>query len=211
MPYGFIYLTINIINGKRYIRMCKNTHAKGYLGSGKILRKAIQKYGKESFVRQIIQECASFGELCDAEKFWIHKYDAVNDPLFYNLTSGGFGGNSEYMKTYWGKLTPSERRTARQWSKIPSFSMLGKHHTEVTKKLIGSKSVNRHWGRKTTINGHNNPKAKKVLVVVDGVEKYYDCLKYFHDEYSYIPYSTLKGMARRGKLSTKHGMTVQYV
>ena len=41
--YGFVYITTNKINGKKYIGMCKSSHEKNYLGSGKILREAIEK------------------------------------------------------------------------------------------------------------------------------------------------------------------------
>lgn len=76
-------------------------------------------------------------------------------------------------------------------------SHYGHRHTEENKKLIGSKSVNRNWNRPTNYSGAKNPRAKKVLVEVDGVSKTYDCLKDFHDDYKLIPYSTLKTMARK--------------
>jgi len=108
--YGFIYLTTNIINNKKYIGMCKNTHREGYLGSGKLLKCAIEKYGKENFTRIILQECQTFEELSQAEEYWIKFYDAVNDDNFYNLTSGGFGGNSDYLNEYWCKMSNDERK-----------------------------------------------------------------------------------------------------
>lgn len=37
------------------------------------------------------------------------------------------------------------------------MSFKGKKHSEETKRLIGSKSVNRKWGRKTPVVGSNNP------------------------------------------------------
>jgi hypothetical protein len=49
---GIIYLTTNQINGKIYIGQTSiNKH--GYIGSGKLLKKAIKKYGKNNFIRTI--------------------------------------------------------------------------------------------------------------------------------------------------------------
>ena len=102
--YGFIYLTTNKLNDKKYIGMCKNTHRENYIGSGKLLKQAIKKYGKENFERTVLQECQTFEELSASEIYWIKFYNGVEDSNFYNLTSGGFGGNSEYLKEYWSHL-----------------------------------------------------------------------------------------------------------
>ena len=49
-PYGFIYITTNMVNGMRYLGQKKFDRGwKNYLGSGAVLRKAINKYGKENF------------------------------------------------------------------------------------------------------------------------------------------------------------------
>ena len=213
--YGFIYLTTNTINGKKYIGMCKNTHRERYLGSGKLLKQAIKKYGRENFDRTIIQECETFEQLSNSESYWVKYYNAVESSEFYNLVDGGIGGNSESLKKYWSGLSNEERKTARNWdnsslagTKNPMF---GKSHSEETKALIGSKSVNRNWGRITPINGSNNPNAKKVVVESESTNKYYDCLIDFYNESKIAPYSTLKSIARNGNYSKKYGVKITYV
>jgi hypothetical protein len=111
----FIYLTTNIITNKKYIGMCSRD-ASSYLGSGKLLKRAIKKFGKENFKREILQECSTFEELCEAEDYWITKYNAVESEDFYNLNKGGMGGNSELLKSYWSSLSKEERKTNRNWN-----------------------------------------------------------------------------------------------
>jgi len=53
---GYIYLTINWITGKKYIGQT-NGNENSYIGSGRILLKAIKKYGKENFTKEIICSC----------------------------------------------------------------------------------------------------------------------------------------------------------
>jgi group I intron endonuclease len=212
--YGFIYLTSNKINGKKYIGMCKQSHEKYYLGSGKLLKLSIKKYGKENFERTILQECETFEELSEAERYWINHYKAVEDLNFYNLTSGGFGGNSDYVKEYWSHLNKEERKLCRNWCVKPMVGennpMFGKKHTEKTKLLIGSKSVNRNWN-KPNHYGSKNPNAKKVLIECNGIKEEYDCLKDFFSNNSDIPYSTLKSIARTGNFSKKYKLRITYV
>lgn len=94
--YGFIYMTHNLVNGKRYIGKRKYDAAGrwvDYLGSGVLLSRAIQKYGKENFRREIIDIATSNEELSEKEKYWIGYYDATQSKDFYNVASGGDGGN----------------------------------------------------------------------------------------------------------------------
>jgi hypothetical protein len=51
-----IYKTTNTLNGKFYIGKSKYDDP-DYIGSGSILKKAIKKYGKENFVKEVIEHC----------------------------------------------------------------------------------------------------------------------------------------------------------
>ncbi len=91
--YGYIYLTTNLINNKKYIGMHKSSvFDPNYKGSGKILRKAINKYGWDSFKVEILKECMTPEELYKEESDYINKYNALNSKEFYNLKEGGNGG-----------------------------------------------------------------------------------------------------------------------
>lgn len=90
--YGYIYLTTNLINNKKYIGQHKSsTFDLNYIGSGKVLKQAIVKDGFENFKCELLCECFSEEELNIKEAYYISKYDAVNSSDFYNLVPGGYG------------------------------------------------------------------------------------------------------------------------
>lgn len=90
--YGYIYETTNLINNKKYIGQHRSeTFDESYAGSGILLLKAIQKYGKENFSTRILQECESDSELNELEKYYIKLFDAVNSNEYYNIANGGEG------------------------------------------------------------------------------------------------------------------------
>ena len=113
-PYGFIYITTNQVNGKKYIGKKKyNKKSDNYLGSGKHLKNAIKKYGKESFARKIISVGYNANDLSELEIYYIDKYDAVNSQDYYNIASGGEGGN-----TFAGKTEEEMKAFSKKRSKI---------------------------------------------------------------------------------------------
>lgn len=94
-PYGYIYITTNLINGKRYIGQKKfNKDWNWYKGSGKALKKAFLKYGRENFHKDIVSIAYSKEELDQLEIEWIDNYNAIKSKDFYNMAEGGLGGNT---------------------------------------------------------------------------------------------------------------------
>lgn len=89
----YIYMTTNLVNNKKYIGQHKGSITDKYLGSGTALTKAIQKYGKHNFKKEILCKCSSQEEADAKEKEYIEFYDAVNNKQFYNLAEGGTGGD----------------------------------------------------------------------------------------------------------------------
>lgn len=92
--YYIVYQTTNKINGKFYIGMHKTNNINdGYLGSGVLLEKAIKKYGKENFIRDILFECKCEKEMILFEEALLtEEYIKSNFGKIYNLASGGKGG-----------------------------------------------------------------------------------------------------------------------
>lgn len=62
-----IYKTTNLINNKSYVGQSKHDNDKKYLGFGPLLKKAINKYGKENFIKETIDRCLSKEELDEKE------------------------------------------------------------------------------------------------------------------------------------------------
>jgi hypothetical protein len=84
-----IYETTNVVNGKKY----RGYHATqdledGYIGSGSALSKAVEKHGKEKFVREILEFCSSPEEMVEREKFYVDE-EWVKRRDTYNLQVGG--------------------------------------------------------------------------------------------------------------------------
>lgn len=90
-------MTTNLINNKKYIgkRKCNcDINKDEYLGSGKILKNAIAKYGKENFEKKILEICDNEDICNEREKYWIALYNATHNDEFYNIACGGDGGNT---------------------------------------------------------------------------------------------------------------------
>lgn len=110
--YGYIYLTTNKINNKKYIGQHRSSNFNPkYLGSGILLKEAIQKYGKENFTCEILSECESEQELNEKEIYYIKFYDAVSDNLYYNIAKGGLGHTATpWNKGKYGVYVPTEKQ-----------------------------------------------------------------------------------------------------
>lgn len=90
--YGYIYKTTNKLNGKIYVGQHKGTFTLKYLGSGKLLKRAINKYGTKNFYVEFIDYCETFEEANNKEKYWINKLNSLF-PNGYNIANGGWGGD----------------------------------------------------------------------------------------------------------------------
>jgi group I intron endonuclease len=153
-----IYKTTNNINGKFYIGQDSNNDPE-YLGSGVLLNKAIKKYGRDNFTKEILEICNTREELNEREKYWITELNAKE--LGYNLADGGVGGNTYTEETrervsnlfkgrYVGPETIEKRRQLRkqhperyEWNQEQRQrlreSRLGKKMSDETKQKISEK------------------------------------------------------------------------
>jgi group I intron endonuclease len=132
-----IYKTTNLVNRKFYIgKDAKNK--KTYLGSGVVLKQAIDKYGKENFKKEILEYCKDLEHLEEREKYWIDKLNALEQG--YNLTEGGTGGHTHgdnppptwgFKKgnVPWNKGIPMSEEEKQRLSKLVKAKNLGANKT----------------------------------------------------------------------------------
>ena len=94
MSLHYIYITTNNINGKKYLgqRKCQKQNIENdiYFGSGILITKALKKYGKENFSKEIIFTCDNRKDIDFAEIDFIKKYRCLeNKDIWYNRDAGG--------------------------------------------------------------------------------------------------------------------------
>jgi group I intron endonuclease len=94
--FMIIYKTTNLINGKFYVGQDSKNNLE-YYGSGNLLKRAIEKHGKENFIKETLEVCSTQEELNEREKYWIKETKAQE--LGYNIADGGTGGNTYTEET----------------------------------------------------------------------------------------------------------------
>jgi hypothetical protein len=125
-----IYKTINLVNNKIYIGQDSHDNSE-YLGSGKILKKAIKKYGKENFKKKILEDnIRSKKELNEREKYWISFYNSTDKDIGYNIAKGGDGGdtlsNHPNLKEIGEKISAKNSKTGHSRYIIYSQEIIDK-------------------------------------------------------------------------------------
>lgn len=160
MRYYYIYLTINRINNKKYIGKHYGELEDNYLGSGTLLKKAFDKYGKENFYKKILYISSSEKENSEKEIEYIKKYNAIQDDCFYNIAEGGSGGftTKGYSKE---KRFEVNKKISIANSGL-NHPMYGKHHSEETKQKLKESSLeywtlDRRQERSEQYKGDKNP------------------------------------------------------
>ncbi len=134
MKQYYIYLTTNLINGKKYIGKHYGELDDDYLGSGNLIKLAINKYGKKNFKKEILFISSSEQENSQKEKEFIKAFNAVKDKNFYNIHEGGDGGNTTAGWTKEQKQLHSQKMSKKYTgSNNPRY---GVHLTEETKNKI---------------------------------------------------------------------------
>jgi len=117
-----IYKTTNNITGKFYVGK-QSSNRTYYLGSGKLLQRAIVKHGKNNFTKIILEDNLTAEQASVREQYWIKETGALSNQG-YNMNTGGAGGdNSRHIdyanrkikfningfKRYWQSLTTEQR------------------------------------------------------------------------------------------------------
>ena len=181
--YGYIYLTTNLINDKKYIGKHKSEfYDDKYYGSGKILLQAISKYGIENFTNEILYEADCVEELNKKEKEYISLYREKYGKQMYNIASGGDGGDTysskseEEKEDFVKKMMEINRdRCTSEEFKMKASERLTKKYSNIEERKLQSEKIKKAW---------NNEQLKKEQS--ERLKKYYKTHKK-DNSYNNIP------------------------
>ena len=190
--FYFLYKITNTVNNKIYLGKHKTKNLDdGYFGSGKLLKRAIAKYGKENFFFEVLKQFNSEEELNQAEKELITEEFCQRDDN-YNLCVGGKGGFSYINRaglniphpenftaehrTYYGKLhqkkylskyTVKGKPATRGRTGIP-LSEKGRELISEKAKVNSKGEKNSQYGSMWITNGLLNKKQKALEQIPEG-------------------------------------------
>ena len=159
--YNYIYKITNQINGKIYIgKHSTDNLDDGYMGSGVLIKKAIQKYGIENFTKEYLAFCDTEEKLNWFEKFYIKKYKARE--VGYNLTDGGDGLLNPKASTI-KKMSEARKkyRYSEESKRKISESMKCHKVTDDTKRKMSEAKLGKHFPKLSeACKGKPKPKYK---------------------------------------------------
>lgn len=139
-----IYKTTNLLNNRYYIGFHKfsiNKPEDGYLGSGKLIRRAVEKYGKENFKREVLFVFDTKEEAEQKEAEIVNKEFTLLEET-YNVSIGGnvlimFGKNNPfYGKKHSNELIKTMRENARKTCFERGYYMITKYHCFIDEKMF---------------------------------------------------------------------------
>lgn len=106
--FGYIYKIRNKINDKIYVgQKISKEYVPDYYGSGIVIKKAVEKYGKDNFEISILDIAYSLDELNKKEESYIRELNSLVDYGNYNIALGGGGivtNNKKYLYIDYNKF-----------------------------------------------------------------------------------------------------------
>jgi hypothetical protein len=145
--FYYLYEIKNLINDKIYVGVHKTKSMDdGYMGSGKIIRSAIKKYGIENFTKTIIETFESSSDMFEKELETVNN-DFLLRTDVYNLRRGGAGGFDYINSNPYIKAKSYNNRTLESVANISAAAKLNIVQTNI----------------KNIIKWKNNPETKLLV------------------------------------------------
>lgn len=170
----YIYKTTNKINGRIYIGLSTHTpHNHGhYLGSGKLLKQALKKYGRKNFTKEILEECSDLETLRKLEKKWIKRFRESHTDM-YNLSDGGDCCGTDICKKrgFHGEGNPNYGNYWTDEQKERISIILKKSQHNKGKNNPSCREDVKEKIRKTKLGSKNHNSAKWKIIHPDGTEE----------------------------------------
>jgi len=222
MKQYLIYKTINTKTGQFYIGAHETYDITDqYLGSGKLLKEDIKRFGKSIFNKVILKECSSRKEMYEYETKIIEEH--INDPLCYNINDGGKGGWNYVNESgiLFGKNNPMKNpdvakrcgeKTAKTKKADPKYKKIAiKNLQAAIKKNTGTKkpkhsSFMQNWSTNNWKENHSKMRdsLSSWFLVIDptGNQEKTNRLQDFCKERG-LGYTSLWNTTRTGKVVSK--------
>ncbi len=90
--FYYLYQITNLVNNKIYVGMHRSESLdNNYMGSGKLIQRAIAKHGVDKFKKEILAVFDNESDMKDAERNLVNE-EFLSRPDVYNLCPGGMGG-----------------------------------------------------------------------------------------------------------------------
>lgn len=143
--FYYLYKITNLVNNKVYVGVHKTENmSDGYMGSGKIIRQAIKKYGLSNFKKEILETFDDYQSMLTRESEIVNE-KFISKNCVYNMKLGGSGGfdyinanklnlTKEVLEKRGKSISDHFRNNPRE---IGTFT--GKNHTEKSKLIISEK------------------------------------------------------------------------
>lgn len=154
--FYLIYQTTNKINGKKYIgKHVTNNLNDDYIGSGLVLSRALKKYGRKAFIREILFVFDNEEDM-NRKEAEIVNIDVILSPDFYNCALGGKGGaivlkeDHPLYNATCRKISQAQQKRSSQMSEIVKglhqqklVGMYGKKQSDYQKSIVSSINKNK--------------------------------------------------------------------
>lgn len=144
----FLYKVTNLINGKIYYGVHNGNVDDSYLGSGSYILKAVKKYGKHNFVREVLETFNTKEEMYIREAEVVHM-GMVLDPQTYNMAVGGRGGLHPDSLKKCIEANRGKKRSEESRKKMSDSAKVRKRQplSEKTKEKIRISNIGKHQER----------------------------------------------------------------
>ena len=135
----YIYRITNLLNGKTYIGQHRYaSQCDDYFGSGKHLRLAIEKYGRENFKKEILLSRLPDRKSADTAEIKYIKLEREKGKAEYNIANGGEGFRGNHRKDSKEKISRSLKGNQRAKGKnLGNQNAKGNILSETTRKQMG--------------------------------------------------------------------------
>lgn len=179
--YGFIYIITNLLNGRRYIgrkfyhryrkrKPIGQTNWRNYMGSSSELLGDIHRFGKDSFIFEIVRQLETRGGLVYTEVHLQHYFNVLTDtfecgtPKWYNKNIGSVKfvpkeflseeHKRKISEAHFGKRASEETRLllsqihTERLKDPKNHSMYGRKHSLVARKRMSESAKGKRSGTK---------------------------------------------------------------